>query len=298
MRQRACDIVASSLAVFLVMALLTAATTILRDVVLRPQPVISNLIVAGSPLYHLPMYALIPQNISRSVYAINSTALAPNVEIVDTTADSSSNEAEQRRKLQMRNYIPPGFQMAQRRVHRTVFYLSGELDFSRCVDWNTKAIYISFVARYHAASVTQSEVTILDAILRPVNPPAAIANLAALQRREEKQKQQLSPGAEGELLLTEGERLVLKRYVDSLPPSEHDHTSLTIDHIGRRLLLHNSFKYYTDAFDDASLSANEVEIVLRYQVMSYSGWAPVREDVLGHRVLWRTEATSTLWKSQ
>lgn len=286
MRQRGCDIVASALSAFLVMALITAATTIMRDVLLRPRPRVHNLRISGmSPLYlvHAPTLLSTKQADAALYYHTvpdgEAKELPPNIELVDLTDREGDSEEARRRKSWHRQRVPVGFDLGVRRTHRIALYLSGSIDFSPLWDWNTKAVYISLVARFPSRSTSQNDVVFLDAVMRPVSPPASIARLAARRRRER------AGGAAVESPpLSDAERQQLMAYEQTLRSPEHDHSSLYIDHIDRVLFLNESFKYFVDAFDDVSLPGNVLEVVLRYQVMSYSGWAPVREEVLGHQL--------------
>ncbi|KPI88387.1 hypothetical protein ABL78_2506 [Leptomonas seymouri] len=300
-RRRLCDIVASSLSVFLFALLLVAISSILRDLLLHPRPIVHDVRVSStSPLYvveslcllstHHPDAALyyLPSNSSA-----NGVRLPSNIEVIDLSDREGDSEEDRKMKNAQRSRLLPGMSHGKRTTNRIMLYLSGYIDFSHLWDWNTKAIYISFVARFQSPSTTQNEVTFLDAIMRPAAPPVSIARLAALRRREWEAKRELdlaiksgaaSATASVESLLSDAERQQLADYEKTLVNEEHDHPSLFIDHIERILFLNNSFKYPINAFDDISLPGRVVEVVLRYQVMSFSGWAPLREDVLGHQV--------------
>ncbi|GET87245.1 hypothetical protein, conserved [Leishmania tarentolae] len=319
-RQRSCDIAASALSALLVTAVLTAMTTILRDLVLRPRPIISDVRVSSfSPLYHVRSPTLLsPENPHASLYYLpgNSSGdqssaarqLPANIELVDM-ADRPEDSAEERqRKAWQRQRLPKGFSLGTRTIGRVVLYLSGSVDFSHCWDWNTKAIYISFIARFSSTSTSQNDVILLDAVLRPVSLPAKLARLAE-RRRQERKAALLGSGNEratvaagsapaSAQMLTDEERQQLAAFEQTLRNVQHDHSSVYIDHIDKRLVMNNSFKYFVDAFDDTSLEGNTVEVVLRYQVMSYSGWAPVREDVLGHQVKVKMPENAVLWNEK
>ncbi|KPA75170.1 hypothetical protein ABB37_08832 [Leptomonas pyrrhocoris] len=301
MRQRGCNIVASAVSAFFVMAFLTAGTTILRDLLLRPHPVVRDVRVSGtSPLYEVRTQVLLsPKLPDAALYYLprasspEKVALPSNIQVVDLADHEGDKEEDRKRKLWQRQHLPAGYHVAVRTTHRIVLYMSGSIDFSPLWDWNTKSIYISFVARFQSPSTAQNDVVFLDAVMRPVSPPASMARLAALRRREREAKRLLdhsinagtvAPSVAVEPLMTEAERQQLAAYEETLRSREHDHSSLYVDHVDRVLFLNESFKYFVDAFDDVSLPGSVVEVVLRYQVMSYSGWAPVREEVLGHKV--------------
>ncbi|CAG9571404.1 conserved hypothetical protein [Leishmania major strain Friedlin] len=319
MRQRSCDIFASTVSALLVTAVLTATSTILRDLVLRPRPLVSGVRVSSfSALYHVRSPTLLsPEIPDAAIYYRPSTGsdghrtaakqLPSNIEIVDTVDRPEDSEEDRQRKMWQRQRLPKGFELGIRTIDRVVLYLSGSVDFSPCWDWNTKAIYVSFIARFPSKSAPQNDVVLLDAVLRPVSLPAKIARLAKLRRQERRAALpgSLNERATGEAgaspaatMLADEERQQLAAFEQTLRNVEHDHPSVYIDHIDKRLVLNNSFKYFVDAFDDTSLGGNTVEVVLRYQVMSYSGWAPVREDVLGHQVKVKMPENAVLWKAQ
>ncbi|AYU77473.1 hypothetical protein, conserved [Leishmania donovani] len=320
MRQRSCDIFASTVSALLVTAVLTATSTILRDLVLRPRPLVSDVRVSSfSPLYHVRSPTLLsPEIPDAAIYYRPDTGgdghrtaakqLPSNIEIVDTVDRPEDSEEDRQRKIWQRQRLPKGFKLGMRTIDRVVLYLSGSVDFSPCWDWNTKAIYVSFIARFPSKSASQNDVVLLDAVLRPVSLPAKIARLAKLRRQERRaalpgsgnERATVAAGASpaATQMLTDEERQQLAAFEQALRNVEHDHPSVYIDHIDKRLVLNDSFKYFVDAFDDTSLGGNTVEVVLRYQVMSYSGWAPVREDVLGHQVKVKMPENAVLWKAQ
>ncbi|CBZ25074.1 conserved hypothetical protein [Leishmania mexicana MHOM/GT/2001/U1103] len=319
MRQRSCDIVASTVSALLVTAVLTASSTILRDLVLRPRPLASDVRVSSlSPLYHVRSPTLLsPEIPDAAIYYRPGTGsdgrrsaekmLPPNIKIVDTVDRPEDSEEDRQRKTWQRQRLPKGFELGVRTIDRVALYLSGSVDFSPCWDWNTKAIYISFIARFPSTSASQNDVVLLDAVLRPVSLPAKLARLAKLRRQERSAAlpgsgngratvaARASPAATQ--MLTDEERQQLAAFEQTLRNVDHDHPSVYIDHIDKRIVLNDSFKYFVDAFDDTSLGGNTVEVVLRYQVMSYSGWAPVREDVLGHQVKVKMPENAVLWKA-
>jgi hypothetical protein len=291
MRQRGCDIVASAVSAFLIMAVLTAATTILRDIVLRPHPIVHDVRVTGvSPLYVVRTPTLLSKQLPDAAlyyhpnHEGDGVELPANIELVDLLDREDDSEETRKQKNWQRQRVPPGYELGARATNRVALYLSGSIDFSPLWDWNTKAIYISFIARFQSPSTSLNEVVFLDAVMRPVSPPASILRLAALRRQEREKRNSISSGAAVAALLSEEERQKLETYEKTLRSREHDHPSLYIDHIDRVLFMHESFKYFVDAFDNVTLPGGTVEVVLRYQVMSYSGWAPVREEVLGHQV--------------
>ncbi|KAG5509235.1 hypothetical protein GH5_06323 [Leishmania sp. Ghana 2012 LV757] len=318
-RQRFFDIFASTLSALFLTALLTAASTILRDLTLRPRPVVSDVRVSSSsPLYRVRSPTLLstkapgagiyyrPGNGNDGAEAA-ARRLPSNIVLVDMADRPEDSEEDRSRKAWQRKRLPEGVSLGIRTIDRVVLYLSGSVDFSPCWDWNTKAIYASFVARFSSRSVSKNEVVLLDAVLRSVSLPAQLAQLAEL-RRQERSAALLGSGNERAAvvagvaapLLTDVERQQLAAFEQMLRNSDHDHPSVYIDHIDKRLVLNNSFKYFVDAFDDTSLGGNTVEVVLRYQVMSYSGWAPLREDVLGHQVKVKMpeNAMAMEWKQQ
>lgn len=325
MRQRGCDIVASAVSAFLVMALLTAATTIVRDVVLRPRPVVHDVRISGtSPLYLVRTPTLLSRSLpDAALYFYHPANAAPhtlelpaNIEVLDLVDRAGDSEDDRKRKAWQRQRVPTGFDLGVRSTNRIILYLSGSIDFAALWDWNTKAVYISFVARFTAPSAPANDVVSLDAVMRSVTVPASVARLADRRRREREAKRladaattnnggggggAASSGAAVaavEPLLTEAERQQLTAFEATLRNKEHDHPSLYIDHIDRVLYLNESFKYFVDAFDNVSLPGRAVEVVLRYQVMSYSGWAPVREEVLGHQVKVQMPTTAIPFDTQ
>ncbi|KAG5482862.1 hypothetical protein LSCM1_06894 [Leishmania martiniquensis] len=315
-RQRLCDICASAISALLLAALLTAASTILRDLLLRPRPVVSDVRVSSSsPLYRVRSPTLLsakspgtglyylPRNSNDGDEAAVQQ-LPSNIVLVDVEDRPEDTAEDRSRKEWQRQRLPDGVQLGIRTTDRIVLYLSGSVDFSPCWDWNTKAIYASFVARFSSPSAVENEVILLDAIIRSASLPAQLARLAEL-RRQERSAALVGSGnnraaGAATALLTDAERQQLASFEQTLRHAEHDHPSVYIDHIDKRLVLNNSFKYFVDAFDDTSLGGNTVEVVLRYQVMSYSGWAPLREDVLGHQVKVQVpeKGESREWKRQ
>ncbi|KAG5509085.1 hypothetical protein JKF63_06093 [Porcisia hertigi] len=315
-RQRLLDILASAFLAVLTGALLTATSTIIRGVVLNPCPIVSDVRVSStSALYRVRSSALLSStapDASAYYLPVNgidahseaTTRLPSNIEIVDTADSPEDNHEDLRRKALQRANIPRGFSLGIRTTERVSLFLSGTVDFSPCWDWNTKAIYVSFIARFSSKSVVQNDVTILDAVLRPVSLPAQLAQLAEKRRQERRaassrsdtEKTSAVKGPVATPLLTNAERQQLADFERTLRSDNHDHPSLYIDHIDKRIVLKDSFKYYVDAFDDISLGGNTVEVVLRYQVMSYSGWAPLREDVLGHQVKIKVSANAVPWE--
>lgn len=315
MRQRGCDIVASAVSAFLFMAVLTATSTILRDVVLRPRPIVRDIRVAGtSALYEVHTPTLLsPTQRDAALYYVDGRegegrVLPENIRQLDLVDRDGDTQEEKQRKAWQRDRVPPGYGLGLRATHRVILYLSGSIDFAPLWDWNTKAVYISFVARFVAPSTPMNEVVFLDAVMRPVSPPAPILRLAGLRRQEREARRRLeeaaarsgahASAASAEALLTDDERQALSAYELTLRNPEHDHPSLQIDHLDRVLFLNESFKYFVDAFDAASLPNAMVEVVVRYQVMSYSGWAPVREEPLGHQVKVRMPPGAVPWDGQ
>ncbi|CAJ1006909.1 putative Signal peptidase subunit [Leishmania naiffi] len=321
MRHRFCDILTSTVSALILTALFTAASTIFRDLVLHPRPVVSNVRVTSfTPLYHVRRPTLLsPEVPDASIYyrpgsgsdghRTSEKQLSPNIVLVDTADRPGDSEEDRKRKAWQRQHVPQGFKLGIRTIDRVVLYLSGSVDFSPCWDWNTKAIYASFVARFSSKTASQNDVVLLDAVLRPVSLSEQLARLAELRRQE---RSAALPGsgsertaaaaagapADATQMLTDAERQQLAAFEETLRSNDHDHPSIHIDHIDKRLVLNESFKYYVDAFDDVSLGGNTVEVVLRYQVMSYSGWAPVREDALGHQVKVRMPENALQWKLQ
>lgn len=312
MRQRACDIAATAISAFLAMALLTAVSTIMRDIVLRPRPIVSDVrISSASPLYQMRAPTLLSLAVpDAALYYVPSSEgggaperrLPSNIVVMDMADGPADTDEDRRRKAWQRQRVPPGHEVGIRSSHRVALYLSGIVDFAPCWDWNTKAIYVSFVARFESRTTTQNDVVMLDAVLRPASLPANIAHLAERRRRERAALAAAVALPAGSVALAEEltdlERQELAVFERSLHSREHDHPSVYLDHIDMRVVMNESYKYFVDAFDDASLVSNTVEVVLRYQVMSYSGWAPVREDVLGHQVKVRTAAQAVPWDAQ
>eukprot|EP00758_Cryptobia_borreli_P009517 Tbor_TRINITY_DN5488_c0_g1::TRINITY_DN5488_c0_g1_i1::g.24819::m.24819/K12948/SPCS3, SPC3; signal peptidase complex subunit 3 len=53
-------------------------------------------------------------------------------------------------------------------IDRTIIYINGTFDFTSCFNWNTRLIFVMFVAEYKSKNFPRNEVTILDKTLTSV----------------------------------------------------------------------------------------------------------------------------------
>ncbi|EPY28651.1 hypothetical protein STCU_04949 [Strigomonas culicis] len=297
--QRFLDICSIGLMAFLVTAVITPASTVLRDAMLQPQAAFSGLRVDASPVAAVSDRTLLYPQTSlptaaeaarngyfggfRSHYITAGGALDANVQVnAAMTAMLREDERQPHRRF---HAVLPGAIIADRAFRRMVLKVSGQLDVSRNWDWNTKSIYVSFIARFRAAEETRdvwSEVLFLDCMVRRTpDPPALVARLFdRLHHRYSTRSGSERVGLAS--VWTPAEQQQYNEYHAALPHQEHDHPSVLVDHARRVLYFNESFKYYVEDFDGGGLLRERpLEVLMRYQVMSYSGWAPVREVALG-----------------
>lgn len=150
--------------------------------------------------------------------------------------------------------------------------VTGMVDFSTCWDWNTKAIYVTFIANYSTIATT-SEMTFLDVVLKPPPPRRQLSGeiQAILAKRER-----------GETLFN-SEWQKFHTHLRSLR-TIHSVEGALVDPYQQRIYLDKAFKYYVEDYDTGYLPYSTLEVTMRYQVMSYSGWAPVYQSSLGGRL--------------
>lgn len=264
-RQRLCDITTVTLVAVIFMAGLTAASSIIRDVLVRPRPVITALSISASPVFELRQPTVLPA--SGGQYRVKGK-LDPSIEMIDGAEETYN--------------LPPGLKVGIRNVDRLGIYVSAVADFSACWDWNTKAIYISVLARYRTYAATENEVIFADAILRRVTVPKELQPLQSLEVSE------MTPDQQQQWLAFEKE----------VRHQQHDHASVHLDHVRHRVSFNHTLKYFVDDYAGHSLPGKEIEVVVRYQVMSYSGYAPVREDVVSGHAFFRAPEVSIPWRPQ
>lgn len=155
-----------------------------------------------------------------------------------------------------------------REVDEVLVHVSGVLDFSSCWDWNTKAIYVSVLVSYATPSTPQNEVNVVDIVLRP-SPlrrswTSALRNFFSL---DDARAPWDSP------TLTDKE---YRAHLRSLRNS-HDPDGALQDPYKKLVFLNNAWKYKWLSYHSGTLPFRLVDVKVRYQVMSYSGWAPVKE---------------------
>lgn len=156
-----------------------------------------------------------------------------------------------------------------RKFDRLQISVSGQVNFSNCWDWNTRAIYMNILGRYEVTNKTSfNEVTFLDAIIRNEHLPR---DLRYLQHKHFTE-------------MTAKELKQWSKFSDLITNHRHDHRSLFIDHIHKVIYLNHSKKFPLDDFYSNSLHGVNMQIIVRYQVLSYTGWVPIREDVIGGSV--------------
>eukprot|EP00796_Vickermania_ingenoplastis_P000506 gene506-276_t len=155
-----------------------------------------------------------------------------------------------------------------RRFDQVRVSISGMINFSPLWDWNTKAIYVAFVARYATPGTPDNEVAFADVVIRA--PPSRGSR----------------PDFINELLLrptsdwSVEEVDMFNEHLQSLR-TPHDVPSLLVDPYEKHLYLNDAIKYVVEDYHTGYLSYTNLEIVMRYQVMSYSGYAPLKENVMG-----------------
>lgn len=263
-RTRFVEIVSHVLTAYLMLAVLAASSTVVRNAVVHPSPtVVSFSVKASEPENHRKMYRL-PRDFSSSLY------------YVGTNSSSGESIWEPNARL----YVPSSAAAAAgprdpaaeviyliRQVDYVELKVSGNIHFSPCWDWNTKAIFVSFVASYQTAGATVNEVTFADMLLRPPPLPTSIpAPVRALLRSSAE--------------WTHEDEVLYDEYLRSLRTS-HDVPSVRIDPHEKSIVLEDVMKYPVEDYQSGSLIGRSITIRMRYQVMSYSGWAPVVDKELG-----------------
>ncbi|CCW72195.1 unnamed protein product [Phytomonas sp. Hart1] len=134
--------------------------------------------------------------------------------------------------------------------------VSAEMNFSECWDWNTKAIYIAFIAQYATPRGQKNEGIFLDVILRDGRPPSLIHRLIRYVLELLFPKEAIS--------WQENEK-------------EHDAEGTFIDHKKKHVRLNKSMKYYVKDLYANTLEREMIKISVRYQVIGHFGWVPTRE---------------------
>lgn len=183
-------------------------------------------------------------------------------EETDTVEEGFSGVPPERRERveQLEHYYPQLLPF-ERESDSVLLRLSGEVDVKQLWDWNTKAIYLSFLARYRTNRTRLNEVVFLDVIVRDVSLPWKLRRLKGTTAETR------SPSEEA----------AYQGFLRSVRHPVHDAEGVSIDHVAKKVLLKKAAKYSVDDLYSHTLAGTEVEVVVRYQVMSYSGWAPVRE---------------------
>lgn len=153
--------------------------------------------------------------------------------------------------------------------------VSGTVDFSQCWDWNTKAIYVVFVAIYSTMGTPQNEVAFADVVLRP--PPPR-------RRQPEKIREILTKPS---FSWSQEELDEFNKHLATLR-SKHDVPSLLVDPYEKHIYLNEAIKYQVSDYYFGYLPYTKIEIKMRYQVMSYSGYAPLIENTLGGHIVFDT----------
>lgn len=155
-----------------------------------------------------------------------------------------------------------------REVDVVLVNVSGMLDFSSCWDWNTKAIYVSVLVSYATPSTPQNEVTVMDVVLRP-----------SPKRHSWRQSIRNFFSLDGSRAPWDSPTLTAEQYEAQLRSlsNSHDAVGTLQDPYLKRVYLHNAWKYSWKSYHSGTLPFRLVDIKVRYQVMSYSGWAPVKE---------------------
>lgn len=148
--------------------------------------------------------------------------------------------------------------------------VSGFLDFSRCWDWNTKAIYVTVLVQYATPSTPDNEFTLVDVVLRP--HPRRRSVLGALRGV-------FLSDAPSEW---RGKKYSSATYVEHLETLRNNHDSFGSlqDPYAKMVYFDNAWKYQLESYQSGTLPFRTVELKVRYQVMSYSGWAPLQEFVI------------------
>lgn len=157
-----------------------------------------------------------------------------------------------------------------REVDTLQFNVSGMLDFSRSWDWNTKAIYVAILVRYSTPATPVNELTLVDVVLRSskrrhrgLGLLGSLLSIFSSDSPAEWKKSKPSPAAYNEHLRT------LR--------NEHDPPGCVQDPDSKLIFFKDAWKYPWESYQSGTLPFRTVEVVVRYQVMSYSGWAPLNE---------------------
>eukprot|EP00744_Colponema_vietnamica_P019455 GILI01027517.1.p1 GENE.GILI01027517.1~~GILI01027517.1.p1 ORF type:complete len:197 (-),score=38.47 GILI01027517.1:96-608(-) len=50
-------------------------------------------------------------------------------------------------------------------IDRIILYTNGTVDFTSCFNWNTKQLFVMFVAEYQTSTYKRNEITVMDAII-------------------------------------------------------------------------------------------------------------------------------------
>lgn len=161
------------------------------------------------------------------------------------------------------------------KTDRARIAVSGRVDFSDCWDWNTKAIYASFVAIYATPAIPHNEVALSDVVLRP--PPRISAIPPVIQPLVASLKK--TANTTGTRRWTHEQRQAFQDYLVTLR-NEHDSVGAIQDPFQKLVYFNKTEKYDLEDYYSGFLSGTKVKIVMRYQVMSYSGWAPLKELVV------------------
>lgn len=278
---------------FLAIAFATAMSTITRNWILQPHAIVSNLSATITSAVPMAAHGIASLDTTVNQYMINGK-LEDNIRLtlpdspVDAYTQRFINHMISLKKLNVNGDFASGDdklnlsqlspevameKLSERGVkylHRLRIFdrveiaVSGTVDLAPCWDWNTKAIYIAFIARYRTALAAMNEVTFLDAIVRHTT---LSKEMRALQSIEPAQR-------------THDQVQRWREFEESLRNPVHDHPSLRIDHINKKVYLNQSSKYFLEDVYTNTLGGVKVDIIMRYQVQSYSGWAPLRDDAV------------------
>lgn len=256
-RERLGEIISTAVTAFFALAVMTAVSTLIRNAILNPRPHAYGLQVSLQEI----------KTVEREVL-VNTDVNARDPCIVNGELEDNVFPAPDRVRRNPESWAP-NIEVMRRTFDRRRILVSGSIDFASCWDWNTKAIYTVVLARYETPRMKINEVPIVDAILRDVRPSAEIL---ALAKKQDKGK---------ELTPTEAERY---QAFENSTRSVHDAPRVMLDHIRKSVTFNQSFKYTLEDMYPGTLDRVPLDIVVRFQVMSYTGYAPLREDVIGGKI--------------
>ncbi|CCW65773.1 unnamed protein product [Phytomonas sp. EM1] len=255
-RSRLVDITSLTITTLLVMSLMTTTTTLMWNAVQKPK--YHDLSISGSRVMQVyyPIYLPSPSYDPNTPYYIDDE-LEDNIHPPTEAQLLKLNQSLLKTSRKFQQLIASGdLRLMHRILDQIALYVSGEVDFSGCWGWNTKMIYVTFLAQYTTRRGMQTEAVFLDAIIRDVRPPSLFPRLF---RRV---LEYVAPKGKHDWQETE---------------KEHDAEGVYIDHVHKKIRFDNATKYYVEDFHTNTLKNEEVKIVIRYQVVGHFGWEPMRE---------------------